>query len=52
VAGYAVHGNYQTFIWGIWPALLGPMVSLLLTVLVSRATPPPPDEVVELFFGG
>ena len=51
LAGYLAYGNYETFILGIWPALLGPMVSLVLTVAVSRATPAPPDETVELFFG-
>lgn len=51
LAGYLAHGNYETFILGIWPALLGPTVSLALTVAVSHATPPPPDEVSELFFG-
>jgi SSS family transporter len=52
VAGYVVHGTLEDFIGGIWPALLGPTVSLLLMVAVSHATPAPPAEVVELFFGG
>jgi SSS family transporter len=51
LASYFVHGTLEDFVGGIWPALLGPAVSLLLMVLVSRATPPPPDDVVELFFG-
>lgn len=51
VAGYLVHGSFETFVGGVWPALLGPLVSLLLMVAVSRATPEPPAEIVELFFG-
>lgn len=51
VAGYLVHGTLEDFVGGIWPALVGPLASLLLTVTVSRATPAPPDRVVELFFG-
>ncbi len=52
VASYVVHGTLEDFVGGLWPALLGPAVSLSLMVAVSRATPPPPAEVVELFFGG
>lgn len=52
LAGYLVHGSLDRFVWGIWPALVGPMVSLVLMVVVSWMTPAPPDHVVELFFGG
>lgn len=51
LAGYLVHGTFETFVGGLWPALVGPFVSLMLTVVVSRATPVPPRDVVELFFG-
>jgi len=51
LASYAAHGSIDTFLGGIWPALIGPAVSLLLTVAVSRATPPPAADVTELFFG-
>jgi len=50
LASYAAHGSIDTFLGGIWPALLGPAVSLLLVITVSRATPPPPANVTELFF--
>jgi len=50
LASYLVHGSIDTFLWGVWPALLGPAASLLLIVSVSRATPPPPASVQELFF--
>lgn len=50
VAGYAVHGAFNNWIGGLWPALVGPAVSLLCVVAVSKITPPPPDEVLEIFF--
>ncbi len=50
LAGYAVYGSFSNWIGGLWPALLGPMASLLFVVTVSRLTPPPPDEVTALFF--
>jgi Na+/proline symporter len=51
LASYVAHGSIDTFLGGIWPALAGPTVSLLLTVTVSRMTAPPSAEVTELFFG-
>ena len=50
LAGYAVHGSFDNWIGGLWPAFIGPLASLLLLVVVSRLTPPPPDEVAALFF--
>lgn len=50
-AGYAAHGDFQTFLFGIWPALVGGTVSLVLTVGVSWLTPPVGGEVEEVFFG-
>ena len=50
LAGYLTHGTLDSFIAGIWPALVGPFVSLVLMVTVSWLTPGPPDEVVDLFF--
>ena len=50
LAGYAVHGTFNNWIGGLWPALIGPMASLLLLVVVSCLTPPPPEGVQELFF--
>ncbi len=49
--GYLQYGTLNQWPGGIWPALLGPMVSLLLVVTVSRRTPPPPRDVLETFFG-
>ena len=48
--GYAQHGSFDNWIGGLWPALVGPFVSLALLVSVSLATPPPPKEVAAIFF--
>ncbi len=50
LAGYLTHGTLDNWIAGIWPALVGPFVSLALVVTVSRRTPRPPKSVVEIFF--
>ena len=50
VLGYMEHGTFDNWIGGIWPALVGPFASLVLLVAVSRATAPPPDEVLDTFF--
>ncbi|MFQ5788974.1 MAG: sodium/proline symporter [Acidobacteriota bacterium] len=50
VAGYVRYQSFDNWIGGIWPALLGPAVSLFLIVVVSRLTSPPPEEVMDLFF--
>lgn len=50
VIGYLRHGSLDNWLGGIWPSVLGPFVSLLLTVGVSRLTAPPPEEVGKLFF--
>ena len=51
VAGYVRLGTFDNWIAGIWPAFLGPLVSLAFVVAVSKITPRPPAEVTELFFG-
>ena len=50
LAGYLVYGDLNSFIGGVWPALVGPLVSLALIGAVSLVTPGPPSDVVELFF--
>ena len=45
------HGTFDNWIAGLWPALVGPAVSLVLLVGVSLRTRRPPREVVEVFFG-
>ena len=51
VLGYVEHGTFDNWIAGLWPALVGPAVSLVLLVGVSLRTRRPPREVVEVFFG-
>jgi SSS family transporter len=50
VLGYLRYGTLEDWIGGIWPALVGPLVSLLLVVAVSKLTAPPPSEVEATFF--
>jgi SSS family transporter len=50
LAGYLRYGTLEDWIGGIWPALLGPLVSLLLVVAVSLLTAPPPSDVAKTFF--
>ena len=50
VLGYLEHGSFDNWIAGLWPALIGPLVSLVLLVVVSLVTAPPPREVHEVFF--
>jgi len=50
VAGYMKFQTFDNWIGGIWPAILGPMVSLVLVVAVSKITEPTPDDVIEVFF--
>jgi cation/acetate symporter len=45
------YGTFENWIGGIWPAIFGPMVSLVLMVMVSNLTPPSPAEVERTFFG-
>lgn len=49
--GYLEHGSFDNWIAGLWPALVGPAVSLACLVGVSLVTAPPPGEVREVFFG-
>ncbi|NNF26203.1 MAG: hypothetical protein HKN73_03130, partial [Gemmatimonadetes bacterium] len=50
VLGYIQHGTFDNWIGGIWPALVGPAVSLVCLVAVSRITSPTPDDVLDTFF--
>jgi Na+/proline symporter len=50
VIGYMKYQTFDNWVGGIWPALVGPIVSLILVVLVSKWTSPPPQDVTEIFF--
>ena len=47
---YSRLGTLDNWIGGIWPALVGPAVSLLLVIAISKLTSPPPPEVHAVFF--
>lgn len=49
--GYMKYHSFDNWIGGIWPAIFGSAVSLILIIVVSKVTPPTPPEVKELFFG-
>jgi cation/acetate symporter len=50
VLGWARYGSLDNWIGGIWPAFIGPMVSLVLMMVVSKLTAPPPEAVTKTFF--
>lgn len=48
--GYWKYHRFDNWIGGIWPAILGAFISLLLLITISAATAPPPEDVQEIFF--
>ena len=50
IIGYALYGTFNDWIGGLWPALVGPAVSLVLVVIVSKMTTAPPEDVSAIFF--
>lgn len=50
VLGYLKYHSFSNWIGGIWPAILGGFISLILVIVVSKKTPPVPEEVVDIFF--
>ena len=50
VVGYIEYQSFSNWVGGIWPVLVGAALSLVTTVVVSRATAPPPADVHEIFF--
>jgi SSS family transporter len=52
VISYVEYHTLDNWIGGIWPAIFGSAVCLVLFVGVSMATAPPPADVHEIFFGG
>ncbi len=50
ILGYLKYRTLDNWIGGIWPAIFGGFISLILFVAVSRLTPPPPKEIQETFF--
>jgi len=50
VLGYLKYHTLDNWIGGVWPAIFGSFVCLVLLILVSKMTSPPPQEVLEIFF--
>ncbi|MBC8546276.1 sodium/proline symporter [Clostridiaceae bacterium NSJ-31] len=50
IAGYVLYGSLSKWIGGIWPAIFGSVISLVVTVVVSLATKPDSKEVLDVFF--
>lgn len=50
VLGYIRYHSLSAWIGGIWPALIGSAVSLVLTIVVSQFTKPISKETEEIFF--
>ena len=50
VLGYMKFHSFNNWIGGIWPVLLGAVVSLFVTIIISRLTAPPPKKVLDIFF--
>jgi len=50
ILGYMKYQSFDNWIWGIWPAIFGAMISLVLVITVSKVTHHPPQEVMEIFF--
>ena len=51
VLGYLKYQSFDNWIGGIWPAIFGSIVSLLLVVIISKMTDPPSQDVLDIFFG-
>lgn len=49
--GYSFYGNLNDFVGGIWPAIVGSLVSLVVLLAVSKVTKPLPQEMENLIFG-
>ncbi|THE11860.1 amino acid permease [Bacillus timonensis] len=50
ILGYIEYQSFSIWIGGIWPAVFGSMVSLVLVTVVSYLTKPAPQEVIDTFF--
>ena len=50
VLGYMKYHTLDNWIGGVWPAIFGSFVCLVLLIMVSKMTSPPPKEVQDIFF--
>ena len=50
VWSFVSFGNLSVFIGGIWPGVIGALVSLVVTIVASLGTPPIDKETAEIFY--
>ena len=50
IAGYMKYQSFDNWIGGIWPAIFGSAISLILVVAISKLTSPVPQKVIDIFF--
>jgi len=50
VLGYIKYQSFDKWVGGIWPAIFGGIISLILVIVVSKVTKPAPEEVIDTFF--
>ena len=50
VIGYSMYGNLNDFVGGIWPAVVGSLVSLVVLLAVSKFTAPLEQEKLDILF--
>ena len=51
VLGYSQYGNLNDFVGGIWPAIFGSVISLIVLLVVSKFSKPLDAETTEAIFG-
>lgn len=50
VLGFVKYGSLSQWVGGIWPAVIGSIASLIAIIVVSKASKPTDNEVLQLFF--
>ena len=50
ILGYIQYGSLSEYVWGLWPAVFGSLVSLVVMLVVSRCSKPTEKEILDIFF--
>ena len=50
ILGYNQYGSLSKYVWGLWPAVFGSLVSLMVMLVVSRCSKPTEKEILDIFF--
>lgn len=48
--GYAIYNSFSNWPLGIWPGVIGTLVSFIVTTVVSLMTAPPEQDIVDIFY--